>query len=108
MSVALTVMGIAQLLRVFIAVGILVGCQSCRSNIGGFVLIGHRECRALSQELLPFIFLVGVLLVCAQHCSLLDAAPASPAHGLTLDCGVGVTGVAPHWSRSFIVLGHAW
>jgi hypothetical protein len=99
--------GDSSLTQGFVGSTVLVGHRSCHNNVGGVVHIEHWEHGSLVQQGSPLVFLVGVLLVCTWHRSLVDVAPASPTTGLTLDGGVGVIGVTPHWSRSFIVLWRA-
>jgi hypothetical protein len=77
----------------------------CHDHDGRVVLIGQRGHGALIQEGPPLIFLLGVLPI--WHCSLVYVASASPVSVLTLKGGVGVTGVAPLRSWSFIGLRRA-
>jgi hypothetical protein len=92
----------SSLTQGFIGPAVFVGHWGCRGHDGRAILIGHQGHRALIQEGLPLVFLAGVLLV--WRCSLDYAAPTSPISVLTLNSGVGVTGVAPLQSQSFISL----
>jgi hypothetical protein len=86
----------------FVGTVVFVGCWCCHGHDGRAVLIGDQGHGALIQEGLPLVFLAGVLLV--WHCSLVYATLASPVSVLTLNGGVGVTGVAPLQPQSFVGL----
>jgi hypothetical protein len=66
------------------------------------ILIGLRGSRDHVQEGPPFVFLAGVLLVCACHCLLVYTT--SPIPVLTLKGGAGVTVVIPLHLRSSVGL----
>jgi hypothetical protein len=88
----------------FIGPTVFTDSWGCHDHDVRAIPVGHRGHGALVQEGLPLVFLAGVLQV--WRCPLVYAALISHVYVLTLNGGVGVIGVAPLRSRSFISLHH--